>query len=377
MYTLKRGGAYDRFIMMVEAFLDRQCEVHCLSLTPIQIPHPGYHNHVISLPFRVGSGLITKSMVFILFPIYSLLIGWRERVNLFVSFGLLYAFLQTIPKWVLKKPMVTLIRGNASFGLKTQDPSKYFLWLNKIIEYLGLMFSNRVITINKAIQEEMIQITRNRKKIKVDVLYNNIPSIPDIKPEDVSQTKVQLGIPQEAKVLVTAGVINNGKNIEILIKCISQIRINSLFLLIIGEGSTKTDFRYQNYLKELTTKLGLNKKVIFTGWLKKEKLWKIFRASDLFILPSRSEGMPNVLLEALGCDIPCLGSNISGIRDILYHGVLMFDPFDAETLARKIGCFLSDRAFFSKISQLCQERKERFIFDWKQAAFKIIIELLR
>ena len=42
MYTMRRGGAYDRFLMMLEAFLERECAVHCLSLTPIQIEHPCY-----------------------------------------------------------------------------------------------------------------------------------------------------------------------------------------------------------------------------------------------------------------------------------------------------------------------------------------------
>ena len=42
MYTMRRGGAYDRFIMMLEAFLERNCEMHCLSLTPIQINHSSF-----------------------------------------------------------------------------------------------------------------------------------------------------------------------------------------------------------------------------------------------------------------------------------------------------------------------------------------------
>ena len=55
MYTLRRGGAYDRFIMMMEALLERKCHVHCLSLTPIMIDHPHYCNHLVSLPTKIGS----------------------------------------------------------------------------------------------------------------------------------------------------------------------------------------------------------------------------------------------------------------------------------------------------------------------------------
>src|SRR4030043_271228 len=86
MYTLRRGGAYDRFIMMLEAFLERRYEVHCLSLTPIQIKNPFYHNEVADFPFKLGNGWVAKLIVLFLFPLYSLWIGWREKINLFVAF---------------------------------------------------------------------------------------------------------------------------------------------------------------------------------------------------------------------------------------------------------------------------------------------------
>jgi len=101
-------------------------------------------------------------------------------------------------------------------------------------------------------------------------------------------------------------------------------------------------------------------------------LWKIYLASDLFVLPSLSEGMPNAMLEALGTDLPCLGSNIPGIREILYYDELMFDPEDEETLARKIRDIFSDPLLFEKVKYLCQERKKVFLFDWKERLFQIV-----
>jgi glycosyltransferase involved in cell wall biosynthesis len=376
MYTLKKGGAYDRFIMMEEAFLERNCEVHCLSLTPIQIKHPYYHNHVTSFPFGIKGGWVARLTVLFLFPLYSLLIGWREKIDLFVAFGSLYAFMLAIPKWMLKRPMVTLIRGDFAYGLKMQKSSKYFP-LFKFIEYLGLIFSDHIITNNTAIQNQIIRIIGRRKQVEIELLMNNIPSIPHFKPEDVLQTRAQFEIPLDSKVLVTAGVINKGKNIEILIKCLPKIEINNLFLLIIGDGSTKADFRYQDYLKKLTDSLDLGKRVIFTGWLKKEELWKIFQSADLFVLLSISEGMPNVILEALGVDLPCLGSNIPGVNDILQYEELLFDPLDEEAIVQKIRQIFSSSVLFEKIKILCQERKKVFIFDWKEKVSQIVVRQIR
>jgi glycosyltransferase involved in cell wall biosynthesis len=142
----------------------------------------------------------------------------------------------------------------------------------------------------------------------------------------------------------------------------------------VGDGSTKVDFHYKDFLQKLAKELGLEKRVIFTGWLEKEDLWKIYPASDLFILPSLSEGMPNALLEALGVGLACMGSNIPGIKDILHYEDLMFDPLEEESLLQKIQGFFSDRQFSDKVKRLCQERKDVFVFDWKEKAFEMIMQ---
>ena len=143
--------------------------------------------------------------------------------------------------------------------------------------------------------------------------------------------------------------------------------------MIIGDGATKADRRYLDNLKNLTKMLGLEEKVIFTGWLKKEELWRTFRAADLFVLPSQREGMPNVILEALGVDLPCLGSNIQGVKDVLQYETLMFDPLDDKAIAQEIREIFSDSLFSNKIRKLCQERKGAFMFDWKERLYQMVI----
>jgi glycosyltransferase involved in cell wall biosynthesis len=372
MYSLRRGGAYDRFIMMLEAFLERQCEVHCLSLTPIRIKHPCYHNHAVTLPFKHGNNIVTKLVVLFLFPLWSFLIGWCEKVDLLVAFGPVYAFMQAIPKLILGRPMITFVRLQPSFGLKIQDSTRFLLCLNRIMEYIGLFFSDRVVAVNTDIRDRIVSVIGKWKKIEAEVLFNNILPTPDLKSEDIYQTRIQLGISKEVKVLVTVGVLNRRKNVEILLRCLRKVQIEDLFLLIVGDASLNSDFRYKTHLKELTKTLGLDKRVIFTGWVKKKELRKILSAADLFIMPSIREGMPNAMLEALGANLPCLGGNIPGIKDILQYEELLFDPINEESVLQKLSRFFLDTQYSDRVVQLCQERKKAFIFDWKEEAFKMM-----
>ena len=373
MYTLRRGGAYDRFLMMLEAFLERDCEIHCLSMSPIQIKHSLFHNHVVYFPFKEVNGLIASLTVLSIFPLWAIWIGWRNKIDLIIAFGSLYAFIQGFAKWVLRKTMVTLIRGRSSFGLKIQNSSKWALYLNNIIENMGFHFSDRVITNNRAIREEILR-DLGRRDIDVQVLYNNIPPMNMVEPEDISKTRAKYGIPVDAKILVTAGILNRGKNIETLISCLSKLEVKNVYVLIVGDGSTEADLSYKYSLQGLTKQCGIDKQVLFTGWLEKEDLWKIYLASDLFVLPSLSEGMPNALLEALGLNLACMGSRIPGIKDILQYEELMFDPEDEEAIADKVSRFLSDEQHANHILQLCLERRKHFFFDWKERVFQMVTQ---
>jgi glycosyltransferase involved in cell wall biosynthesis len=120
--------------------------------------------------------------------------------------------------------------------------------------------------------------------------------------------------------------------------------------------------------------LGLDQRVIFTGWLEKKELWKIFRAADLFVLPSKSEGMPNAMLEALGFGLPCIGSKVPGIIDVLQYEELMFDPMDEQSLIDKIRHLFSDFQYLHEMKTLCQDRRKTFIFDWKKKVFQVVTQ---
>lgn len=267
--------------------------------------------------------------------------------------------------------MATFIRGNYSFGLRMQNSSQGLLLLNKIIERYGLLSSDTIITNNSTVRHDILERLGKGRNIDVQVVYNNIPPMTIREKQDTLQTRDKYGIPRNAKVMVTAGILNQGKNIEAIIRCLPKIEGKNIYSLVVGGGSTEADFYYRDSLRRLAKEMGVGERVIFTGWVEKEELWKIYRASDLFVLPSLSEGMPNAMLEALGTGLPCMGSDVPGIRDILHDRELLFDPRDETALTVRVKRFFRESPFFDKVKSLCQEKKKMFEFDWKDRIFRL------
>ena len=113
---------------------------------------------------------------------------------------------------------------------------------------------------------------------------------------------------KKQKIILSIARLTYQKNIEILIKSFSKsIALKKKWkLVIIGEGEEKKK------LLKLAKKINVFKSIIFMGVIKKIDIW--YKKAGIFILPSRYEGMPNVIIEAMQSKTAIIGSNIPGIR---------------------------------------------------------------
>ena len=125
--------------------------------------------------------------------------------------------------------------------------------------------------------------------------------------------------PEEKKenILLFVGSLTDTKGCDVLIDAMHKVfeQEKKFRLIIIGEGPKKSDLERQAEILNIDhqiTFLGAQSPSIVKKWMQKAKL---------FILPSRSEGFGVVLLEALACGTPCVGSNVGGITDILNEDV--------------------------------------------------------
>lgn len=132
-----------------------------------------------------------------------------------------------------------------------------------------------------------------------------------------------------------------------LIKAMKEVlkKVADAQLLIVGEGRMKDE------LVTLSRRLGIAGNVFFIPNVKDTRL--VYRAMDLFVMPSLKEGLGLALMEAMASGLPCIGSDVGGIRDLIKHKIngLLVKPCDSRELSAAISALLLDGAQASALGR--------------------------
>lgn len=151
-----------------------------------------------------------------------------------------------------------------------------------------------------------------------------------------------LGIPLGADVVLYAGRLSHEKGVDELLRAAARLVRERpwLHLYIAGDGPARES------LRALTAQLGLMSHVSFEGMVPLEAMPSWYSAADVVVLPSQSEALPRVMLEAMACGATFLGAHISGVVDHIRDretGFLVEAP-TSELLARKLQTILENPA---------------------------------
>ncbi len=158
-------------------------------------------------------------------------------------------------------------------------------------------------------------------------------------PGSRTEARLRLGLPTEQSILVFIGNLLPVKGIDLLVDaCAFLSRSGAQFTCyLIGQGPSRStlDRQIQN--------LCLADQVRLVGPRPHEQLPDWFRAASVFVLPSRSEGLPTVLLEALASGTPFVASRVGGIPELSHLGrCRLVCPGDSVKLAEAIGLTLAE-----------------------------------
>lgn len=110
-------------------------------------------------------------------------------------------------------------------------------------------------------------------------------------------------------VLVSVGELNANKNHELVLKALHKLRDNNFVYWLCGVGEK------ERYLKELAARLKIGEKVKFLGF--RDDIDEIYKKADIFVFPSKREGLPVSMMEAMASGLPVICSDIRGNRDLI------------------------------------------------------------
>ena len=214
----------------------------------------------------------------------------------------------------------------------------------------------------------------NETILQTPAVFTTHYSSVELAKEDAVETcRCASGKPRRFRLITVASLAQMYKAPDVLIRAVSQcIRAGfDISLYIVGDG------RHRAELKRLAAGLSLSDRVFFLGQLPAGAAVRAqLDQSDLFVLPSRCEGLPRAMVEAMARSLPCIGSTVGGIPELLPAEDLV-PPGNVDGLARKIQEVLSSPARMAKMSARNLEKAHEYRDDALAARRKAFFEHIR
>ncbi len=191
------------------------------------------------------------------------------------------------------------------------------------IDFYCLPRYDRVITVSEDIEAQCREL--GVEPDRLCTIHNAIDLDEWQWPEKQAQARWELELPDDALILGTASRLNHEKGIDRLLPVLARLcgKLPKLRYLAIGEGPAERS------LKAQAQALGLSDRIIWAGWQKPLHRW--YRAMDALVMPSRAEGLPNTLLEAMALGVPVAATDVGGIAGLLEggrSGMILHDDCD-------------------------------------------------
>jgi len=239
----------------------------------------------------------------------------------------------------------------------TESTSQDRYWFARVVPYLkrcSYPRADAIVAVSEGVAEDLAQVLGVPRE-QIQVIYNPTfdEAILEKAKEAIDHPWFQ---PGEPPVILGVGRLTRQKDFSTLLRAFSLVRQEmSTRLVILGEGEERSR------LEGLAQELGVAEEVALPGFV--ENPYKYMKRASVFVLSSRYEGLPNVLIEAIAMGVPVVSTDCrSGPREILMGGAAgpLVAVGDAEGLAREIVGLLQDPDRATRMVQVGQEHLRRF-----------------
>lgn len=176
------------------------------------------------------------------------------------------------------------------------------------VEWICSFWTDTLITINKEDYELAKKHMHARQVEYIPGVGIDVKRFAETKIDRAAKRR-ELGVPEDAALLISAGELNDNKNHATVIRALAEIRDNTIHYAIAGAGSLR------EILAELASELGISERIHLLGY--RRDVAELYHAADIFVFPSKREGLPVSVMEAMASGLPIIASDIRGSRDLL------------------------------------------------------------
>jgi len=228
---------------------------------------------------------------------------------------------------------------------------RVFYYLRK----LGLKYTDHIIANSKSLSDELDEVFNTNSK--TEVIYNgvDIREINEKSREKINHQWLNENVP----VLISVGRLSRQKGHRDLIEAVSLLRPEiDIRLIIMGEGKIRQE------LIDYSDDLGIKDSVDIIS--NKSNPFPYIKNSDIFVCPSRYEGLSNVILEASALGMPVVSTDHKhGANEIIENGVngILVPVGDSKSLAGAIKKLINDKKLMEKIGSGARKNSEEFSLE--------------
>jgi succinoglycan biosynthesis protein ExoA len=286
----------------------------------------------------------------------------RERIQLLCTHGFKANIIGGLSKIIAVVPQIAFCRGWTGETLRVR--------VYEFVERRALLFADQIVCVSAA-QAKILGRT-SRLRARITVVHNAASGPVCLASESQRAThKAQLGFPRNALLIGTVGRLSIEKGQRYLVAAAVELlsEFRDVRIVILGEGRERANLEAQ------IERLGVGKIVQLQGFIKDIGPW--FKAFDVLANCSLTEGIPNVILEALAAGTPVVATAVGGVPELIkdQETGLLVPPADPTALAGGLATVLRSPQLRSKFSQAGQMWvRTRFSSAHQQEALLAIYE---
>ena len=329
-----------RQILQFFKYMDRNRYELCLACTWL-LCHPYADFFVEATARGVIPIFLKQRSPFDPTPIIAAYTLIRERkINLIQTHGYKPGLIGYVLSLLTGLPWVAFVHGDTAENRKIRVYNRLNIWLTRR--------ADRVIAVSCAIRDQLV--TQGVEPDKIYVVHNAIDPSEFAQGNTGSGLRESFDLAVSDRVIAVIGRFSPEKGQLDFVEAFSRLarERSDLKAFLVGEGDDEPA------LRKRCLELGIEDQVVFTGY--QQDIAPFYDVADLIVMPSLSEGLPNVALEALLHHRPILATRVGGTPEVVLDGItgLLVPPSDPVAMANGMARLLDS-------PQLCRELVENGI----------------